>query len=189
MTLRGFASLAFALLLTATGGNAVAQTNDTPVVQAFDHAIRNVCGPNVAGRLPFDLMNADLNAAHVVLVDIDGDHATQAAFHDWTGGSVAYGFVPAASGRVNLGVDPDLAWCRVAALDVSPAEVSSMQADLEALADWSETGVVGVETTQYLATLDGDVVFVRVTRPGAGSFWGPHTGLIVTVINPAAQEN
>lgn len=174
--------------VTAVCGTASAQTNATPAPDAFGHAIRQVCGPNVAGRLSFDLMNSDLNAAHVVLVDASGDPATLAAFADWSGQPTQFGFVPAASGRINLGVDETLAWCRVAVLDAAPADVAAMRADLTTLEGWSETGVIDSETTQYLATLDGDVVFVRVTLPSARSRWGQHAGLIVTVMNPAAQE-
>ena len=179
-----------ALLCTAVlSGPAQAQTNDTPAPDAFAHAIRAVCGPSVAGRLPFDLMNADLNAAHVVLVDASDDPATLAAFGDWSGEPVEYGFVPAATGRINLGVDETLAWCRVAALDVTALDVAAMKANLTTLDDWSETGVVGPGVTQYLATLDGDVVFVRVADPAIAPGFGPTAGLIVTVMNPAAQED
>ena len=172
----------------ALGGPAAAQTNATPAPDAFAHAIRTVCGPNVAGRLPFDLMNRDLNAAHVVLADASDDPATLSAFSDWAGQPVEYGFVPAASGRINLGVDETLAWCRVAVLDATPAEIAAMRANLATLDGWAETGVIDGETTQYLATLDEDVIFVRVTVPSPGSRWGAGEGLIVTVMNPAAQE-
>jgi len=189
MTRPHLLAIALGVLAVLAVAPARAQTNDTPATEAFAHAIRAVCGPNVAGRLPFDLMNADLNTAHVVLVDASDDPDTLAAFHDWSGQPVEYGFVPAASGRINIGVDETLAWCRVAVLDVTSREIAAMKANLETLEDWGETGVVGPGVIQYLATLDGDFVFVRVADPAIAAGYGPAAGLVVTVMNPAAQED
>lgn len=184
--------IAFALALALAckaGPPAVAQTNDARPADALLHAVRNVCGPNVAGRLPFDIMNADLNGPRVVLAEASGDAATLAAFHDMETDRLAFGFVASDTGRINIGVDESLAWCRVAALDVTSSDVEAMKAGLQTLDDWAETGAVGPGVTQYLATLDGDVVFVRVADPAIAAGYGPAAGLIVTVMNPAAQED
>lgn len=182
--------IAFALALACMAAPpAVAQTNDSQPADAMLHAVRNVCGPNVAGRLPFDIMNADLNGPRVVLADASGDPATLAAFHDMETDRVAFGFVVSDTGRINIGVDETLAWCRVAALDVTPSDVEAMKAGLQTLDDWAETGQVAPGVTQYLATLAGDVVFVRIADPAVASGYGPSAGLIVTVMNPAAQED
>lgn len=181
--------IALALALACTAPPPVlAQTNDSLPADALLHAVRHVCGPNVAGRLPFDILNADLNGPKVVLADASGDPATLTAFHDMETDRVAFGFVVSDTGRINIGVDETLAWCRVAALEVSPADVEAMKAGLQTLDDWSETGQVAPGVTQYLATLDGDVVFVRVADPAVAPGFGPSAGLIVTVMNPAAQE-
>jgi hypothetical protein len=180
---------AFALALTCTAAPpAVAQTNDAKPAEAVLHAVRHVCGPNVAGRLSFDIMNAGLNGPRVVLADASGDPATLAAFHDMETARVAFGFVVSDTGRINIGVDETLAWCRVAALDVTPLDVAAIKSGLRTLDDWSETGQVAPGVVQYLATLDGDIVFVRVADPAVASGYGPTAGLIVTVMNPAAQE-
>ena len=180
-----------AFILTLAGAAAppvVAQTNDAQPAEAMLHAVRKVCGPNVAGRLAFDIMNADLNGPRVVLADASGDRATLAAFHDMETDRVAFGFVVSDTGRINIGGDETLSWCRVAALDVTPADVEAMKVGLRTLDDWSETGQVAPGVTQYLATLDGDIVFVRVADPAVAPGFGPSAGLIVTVMNPAAQE-
>lgn len=180
-----------AFILTLAGAAAppvVAQTNDAQPAEAMLHAVRKVCGPNVTGRLPFDIMNADLNGPRVTLADVSGDPATLTAFHDMETDRVAFGFVVSDTGRINIGVDETLSWCRVAALDVTPADVEAMKVGLRTLDDWSETGQVAAGVTQYLATLDGDIVFVRVADPAVAPGFGPSAGLIVTVMNPAAQE-
>lgn len=181
-------ALVLALAFTAPSP-VLAQTNDSSPADALLHAVREVCGPNVAGRLPFDILNADLNGPRVVLADASGDPATLAAFHDMETARVAFGFVVSDTGRINIGVDETLAWCRVAALEVAPSDVEAMKAGLQTLDDWSETGQVAPGVTQYLATLDGDVVFVRVADPAVAPGFGPSAGLIVTVMNPAAQED
>lgn len=182
--------IAFVLALACMAAPpAVAQTNVATPAKAMLHAVRNVCGPNVAGRLPFDIMNADLNGPRVTLADVSGDLATLTAFHDMETDRVAFGFVVSDTGRINIGVDETLAWCRVAALDVTPSDVEAMKVGLQTLDDWAETGQVAPGVTQYFATLDGDAVFVRVADPAVAPGFGPSAGLIVTVMNPAAQED
>jgi hypothetical protein len=181
--------IACAAALILSAGPVLAQTNDSAPADTFLHAVREVCGPNVQGRLPFDIMNADLNGPRVVLADASGDAATLAAFHDMDVERVAFGFVVSDTGRINIGVDETLMWCRVAALEVTQEDVAEMKSGLATLDNWGETGAVGPGVTQYLATLDGDVVFVRVADPTIAPGFGPTAGLIVTVMNPAAQED
>lgn len=182
--------LAWALALTAPmlAAPATAQTADATPAEAFMHAVGAVCGPSVAGRLPFNLTNADLNVAKVVLVDASRDPATLTAFHDMVVERVEFGFVNAATGRINIGVDETLGWCRVAALDVTPLDVAAIRTGLATLDGWAETGEPAPGVAQYLAELDGDAVFVRVADPAVAPGFGPTAGLIVTVMNPAAQE-
>lgn len=179
---------ALALSVLTPAASATAQTDDATPAEALMHAVRAVCGPSVAGRLPFDLTNADLNLAKVLLVDASGDPATLTAFHDMEVDRVEFGFVNAATGRINIGVDETLAWCRVAALEVTPLDIAAIRAGLATLDGWAETGETAPGVTQYLAELDGDVVFVRVADPTVARGFGPTAGLIVTVMNPAAQE-
>lgn len=166
-----------------------AQTADAAPAAAFMHAVRSVCGPNIAGRLPFDLTNADLNAARVVLVDASQDAATRAAFHDLEPADLEYGFVVSDTGSIVVGVNETVAWCRVVALGVTPADVAAMKAGLATLDDWSETGRLEAGVIQYFTTLDGDAAFARVIDPAMAPGYGRTAGLIVTLMNPAAQED
>ncbi|CAL1689962.1 hypothetical protein MMB232_00082 [Brevundimonas subvibrioides] len=180
---------AAALALAALAPGAMAQTPDAAPAAAFMHAVRSVCGPNIAGRLPFDLMNADLNAARVVLVDASQDAPTRSAFHDLEWADLEFGFVVSDTGSIVVGVNEAVAWCRVVALGVTPADVAAMKAGLAALDDWSETGRLEAGVTQHFARMDGEAVFARVIDPAMAPGYGRTAGLIVTLMNPAAQED
>ena len=181
-------SLAFAALLAAPA--ALAQTATATPAAAFLYAVKDVCTPNVMGKLSFAGPAAALDAAHVLLVDGASDPDMRAAFHDMSPVNINYAAVTSASGQITLASDEPQGTCRVAAISVTPADVAAIQSGANAIdGDWNPTANDSAAgQTTYSGTIDGNAVLVQVTVPPAGSHWGSDTGIFFTVMNPAAGQ-
>lgn len=175
-------SLAATAVLLA--GPVAAQTATATPAEAFLYAVQKVCTPNVMGALSLHMPSPALDAAHVLLVDGASDAGTRTAFHGMPV-TIDYGAVTSASGQITIGAD-EAGSCRVAAIDVTAAEVTAIQSALGAIdGDWNPTA--HDETTgetDYSGTIDGQSVMIEAILPPSGSNWG-RAGLIVTVMNPA----
>lgn len=180
--MRSIRLAAVAVLLAAP---AAAQTAATSPADAFMYAVSRVCAPNAMGDLPLNPPSAALDAAHVLLVDGGSDPDTRAAFHDMPA-TIDYGAITSASGQITIGAD-GAGSCRVAAIDVTPAEVAAITAALRAAGDgWNE---IAADAAAGSATFSGQIgsedAMIEIVTPPAGSHWGK-AGIMATVMNPAA---
>lgn len=172
-------------LATLAGSPALAQTATATPAEAFGYAVTQVCAKNAFGELPLNPPSAALTAANVQLVDGGGDPDVRGAFHDMPA-TIDYGAVSSASGQIVIGAD-EAGSCRVAAINVTAAEVEAIQAALRAGSDgWTpiSNDPAKGETT-YSGSIGGEDAMVAALVPPAGSNWGK-AGIIVTVMNPAA---
>lgn len=175
-------SLAAAVLLA---GPAAAQTATATPAAAFMYAVQSVCAPNAMGDLPLNPPSAALDAAHVQLVDGGSDPDTREAFHDMPA-TIDYGAVASASGQITIGAD-EAGSCRVAAIDVTAADIAAITTALRAAGDgWNE---IAADAAAGSATFAGQIgsedAMIVILTPPAGSHWGK-AGIMATVMNPAA---
>ena len=164
---------------------AFAQTATATPAQAFGYAVSEVCAKNAFGDLPLNPPSAALEAANVMLVDGGTDPDVRGAFHDMPV-TIDYGAVASASGQIVIGAD-EAGSCRVAAINVTPAEFEAIQAALRAGADdWTPIANDPAKgETTYSGQIGGEDAMVAALVPPAGSNWGK-AAIIVTVMNPAA---
>lgn len=176
-------NLAVAAVLLA--GPAAAQTATATPAAAFMHAVGSVCAPNAMGDLSLNSPSAALDAAHVQLVDGGSDPDTRAAFHDMPV-TIDYGAVASASGQIVIGAD-EAGSCRVAAVNVTAADVAAITAALRAAGDgWNEIAAdAATGSATFSGTIGGEAAMIEIVTPPAGSHWGK-AGIMATVMNPAA---
>lgn len=173
------------ILGAAAPGLAAAQSATATPAEAFLHAVQKVCAPNAMGALPLNPPSAALTDLNVMLVDGGTDPSVRGAFHDMPA-TIDYGAVASATGQIVIGAD-EAGSCRVAAINVSAADVGAIRTALRGQASgWNPiSNDADAGQTTYSGTLDGQSVMVEVTVPPAGSHWGA-AGIMVTVMNPAA---
>jgi hypothetical protein len=176
-------SLAIAAVASAMAGQAHAQTPPPEVDKAFVTAVM-ACTANAQGNLAFNPPSDALAAAGVFQAD-SGSAADLMAFKDMSASNRIFVSTFSSSGQILAASDTSQGLCRVAADDVTPAQIAAIQAAVRDLAgNWVPQSNTGGATT-YSGTIDNSsqLMFeVRVPAKGAG--YGS-AGIVLTVMNPA----
>lgn len=178
-------SISFAAAAVLLAGPVAAQTAATTPSAAFMHAVEKVCAPNAMGDLPLNPPSAALTAAHVALIDGGSDPDTRSAFHDMPV-TIDYGAVTSATGQITVGAD-EAGSCRVAAIDVTAADVAAITSALRTAGDdWHELSAdAAAGSATFSGTIGSEDAMIVILTPPAGSHWGK-AGIMATVMNPAS---